>query len=166
MRDNRIELTEHDARRLRTMVGQMMTRFGPDRRAAEELRRELDRADIVPATHVDPRVVTMHTRVRLRDEGSGESLVYTLVFPERADLASGHLSVLAPIGTAILGYREGDLVAWDVPAGTRRLRIEKILHQPEAAGQEHLKYFLARADNADSLAEELEFPRRARPAAG
>lgn len=166
MRDNRIEVTEHDARRLRTMAGQLLKRFGPDRRAAEDLRRELDRADIVPATHVDPRVVTMHTRVRLRDEVNGQSLVYTLVFPERADLASGHLSVLAPIGTAILGYREGDLVAWDVPAGTRRLRIEKILHQPEAAGQEHLKYFLDRADNADSLAEELDSPRRPRQAAG
>jgi len=166
MRDNRIELTEHDARRLRTMVGRLLTRFGPDRRAAEELRRELDRADIVPATHVDPRVVTMHTRVRLRDEATGEAMVYTLVLPERADLASGHLSVLAPIGTAILGYREGDLVAWDVPAGTRRLRIEAVLHQPEAAGQEHLKYVLPRADQAGSPADELGFPGRTSPAAG
>lgn len=156
MTDNRIEVTEHDALRLRTLIAGLSARRGADRRALEPLRRELDRAEIVPPTHVDPRVVTLQSRVRLRDEGTGETLVYTLVHPESADLESGHLSVLAPIGTAILGYREGDIVAWDVPAGTRRFRIEKVLFQPEAAGQDHLKYFLPRADHAPRPAEASE----------
>ncbi len=163
MTDNRIEVTEHDATRLRIMIEALAARRGTDRRALEPLRRELDRADIVPPVHVDPRVVTMQSRVRLRDEGTGEASVYTLVYPEFADIDSGHLSVLAPIGTAILGYREGDIIAWDVPAGTRRFRIEKVLYQPEAAGQEHLKYFLSRADNKLQIAEELE--ERERPSA-
>ena len=165
MRDNRIDVTEHDATRLRIMIGALAARRGTERRTLEPLRRELDRADIVPPALVDPRVVTMHSRVRLRDEGSGEARVYTLVNPEFADLDSGHLSVLAPIGTAILGYREGDIIAWDVPAGTRRFRIEKVLYQPEAAGQEHLKYVLPRAENPQQISEELEEGERRRPQA-
>ncbi|MCC6350006.1 MAG: GreA/GreB family elongation factor [Candidatus Eisenbacteria bacterium] len=162
MYDNRIEVTDLDAVRLRTMVAGVLARFGPDRRAAEELRRELDRANVVPSLHVDPRVVTMHSRVRLRDEVTGGALEYLLVYPQHADLASGRLSVLAPIGTAILGYREGDLVAWDVPAGTRRFRIEKVLHQPEAAGQDHVKTFLTRSDVRESPARR-PFPLAGRP---
>ena len=131
MRDNRVEVTDRDARRLRALVSEVASRPGPDRRAAEDLRRELDRADIVPEMDVDPRVVTMHSRVQLHDEGTGRSAVWTLVYPEEADFAMGRLSVLSPIGTAILGYQEGDLVAWDVPAGTRRFRIEKVLSQHE-----------------------------------
>ena len=131
MKDNRVALTDRDARRLRALVTEVAGRPGPDRRAAEELRRELDRADIVSETNVDPRVVTMHSRVQLRDEGTGRSAVWTLVYPEESDFAMGRLSVLSPIGTAILGYQEGDLVAWDVPAGTRRFLIEKVLSQSE-----------------------------------
>ena len=58
----------------------------------------------------------------------------TLVFPADADIDAGKLSVLSPVGTALLGYAEGDTVEWEVPAGKRRIRIEKILYQPEAAG--------------------------------
>lgn len=154
MTDNRIEVTEHDARRLRTMLANLAARRDTDRRTLEPLRRELDRADVVPPALVDPRVVTMQSRVRLRDEGTGQALEYTLVYPESADRDSGRLSVLAPIGTAILGYREGDIVAWDVPAGTRRFRIERVLYQPEAAGQERLKSFFARVENPLQFAVE------------
>lgn len=164
MTNNRIEVTEHDALRLRTLIAGLAARRGTDRRNLEPLRRELDRADVVPPTHVDPRVVTMQSRVRLRDEATGHELDYTLVYPEFADLESGHLSVLAPIGTAILGYREGDIVAWDVPAGTRRLRIEKILYQPEAAGHEHLKYTVPRADTPVASARRATGLARALPA--
>ncbi len=131
MTDDRIEVTEQDAQRLRELIASLAARRGPDRRTLEPLRRELDRAHIVAAAEVDPRVVTMRSRVRLRDEETGESMVYTLVYPEDADHEAGRLSVLAPIGTAILGYREGDVVEWEVPAGTRRFRIDVVLHQPE-----------------------------------
>jgi regulator of nucleoside diphosphate kinase len=57
------------------------------------------------------------------------------VFPSDADIEANKISILAPIGTAILGYRAGDLVEWPVPAGMKRLRIEAVLYQPEAAGQ-------------------------------
>jgi regulator of nucleoside diphosphate kinase len=76
----------------------------------------------------------MNTRVRLADIETNEKQVYTVVFPSEANLEQRKISILAPIGTAILGYRLGDTVEWPVPGGIRKLRIEEILYQPEAAG--------------------------------
>ena len=71
----------------------------------------------------------------LRDLDSGEKETYTLVFPERADIASNRLSVIAPVGTAILGQRVGDELKWRVPAGWRRFKIVRVLSQPEREGR-------------------------------
>ncbi|HET9213096.1 MAG TPA: GreA/GreB family elongation factor [Thermoanaerobaculia bacterium] len=60
------------------------------------------------------------------------------VFPHEADYKEGRISILAPLGTALLGFRVGDVVEWRMPAGTRTLRIEELLYQPEAAGDFHL----------------------------
>jgi regulator of nucleoside diphosphate kinase len=61
-----------------------------------------------------------------------------VVFPSEADSEQGKISILAPVGTALLGYRVGDTVEWKLPGGLRRLKIERILYQPEAAGDYHL----------------------------
>jgi regulator of nucleoside diphosphate kinase len=66
---------------------------------------------------------------------SGEEVIYTLTYPAEADLAEGRISVLAPVGTAILGYSVGDVVEWTVPCGIVRYKIEKILFQPQATGK-------------------------------
>ena len=79
----------------------------------------------------------MNSVVRLRDLDSGETEEYELVYPADADMAHNRISVLAPIGTAILGYRLGDVIEWPVPAGLRRLRVEEVLYQPERAGVLH-----------------------------
>jgi regulator of nucleoside diphosphate kinase len=100
----------------------------------ETLQGELDRAHIVNPTAVPHDVVTMNSRVRLTDVETNEEQVYTVVFPSESNLSQGKISILAPIGTAILGYRVGDTVEWCVPGGIRKLRIEEILYQPEAAG--------------------------------
>jgi regulator of nucleoside diphosphate kinase len=76
----------------------------------------------------------MNSQVLLKDMESGEETIYTLVYPEDVNLAENKISVLAPIGTAILGFRVGDIISWKVPVGTVKLRVEKILYQPEAAG--------------------------------
>ena len=78
------------------------------------------------------------SKVRLKDLVSGESNTYSLVFPTEADFAEGKISVLAPIGTAILGYKQGDTIEWSVPSGVRKLKVEEILYQPEAAGDNNL----------------------------
>jgi regulator of nucleoside diphosphate kinase len=102
------------------------------------LREELDRGQIVPADAVPKGVVTMHSQVRVRDLKAHESETYTLVYPDEADINESKLSVLAPLGMALLGTRVGEIVKFDAPAGPRRLKIEKILYQPEASGDFHL----------------------------
>ena len=102
------------------------------------LKEELDRGEVVSPDDVPKGLVTMHSRVRVRDLGEDETETYTLVYPDEADINEGKLSVLAPLGTALLGTRVGDVVEFDAPAGTRRLRVERVLYQPEAAGDLHL----------------------------
>jgi regulator of nucleoside diphosphate kinase len=129
-----IDITDLDARRLRAVLSTYDERPGPGQREVNQLRGELERARLVPSREVSERVVTMRSEVLLRDLESQQEFTCTLSYPEEADIDTGRISVLAPVGTAILGYREGTIVEWKVPAGTRRLRIERILYQPEAAG--------------------------------
>ena len=80
----------------------------------------------------------MNSRVVVKDVENGENSEYTLVFPEQADVAQGRLSVVSPIGTAILGYSKGDTITWQTPGGPRQIKITDIPYQPEAAGDYHL----------------------------
>lgn len=96
------------------------------------LENELERAEIVNSEDVSSDVVTMYSHVRIKDLNTGSDMYYTLVFPGEADITQNRISVLAPIGTAILGYREGDVIEWRVPGGSRTLRIMRVMHQPEA----------------------------------
>lgn len=105
-----------------------------DVKSLVDLKGELERAVVVRPEEVPASVVTLGSCVRLRDLDSGERGEYTLVLPGRADFRQGFVSVLAPVGTALLGQQEGDVVEWVVPAGRKRFRIEAVLYQPEAAG--------------------------------
>ncbi len=99
------------------------------------LEEELERAVIVAPGEIAPDVVTMNSRVRFRDEESGEEEDVTIVYPRAAEPSQGCVSVLAPVGSALLGLSVGDVIEWPVPRGrTRRLRITSIAYQPEAAG--------------------------------
>ena len=129
-----IDITDLDARRLRAVLSAYDGRSGPGRREVAQLRGELERARVVPSREISERVVTMNSEILLRDLDSQREFTCRLSYPDDSDADCGRISVLAPVGTAILGYREGTIVEWDVPAGRRRLRIEKILYQPEAAG--------------------------------
>ncbi len=133
-----IYITEPDYNRLSGLIERTRERNGVDREYLNKLEAELDRAEIVDSRDVPADVVTMRSKVRLQDLVSGESNTYSLVFPTEADFASGKISVLAPIGTAILGYRVGDTIEWPVPSGLRKLKVEQILYQPESAGDHDL----------------------------
>jgi regulator of nucleoside diphosphate kinase len=150
MSERRIEVTDVDALRLNELLAGLAPDSGPNQATRNTLRHELERARIVPSRRIGRRVVTMECRVLLEDVDTLETETYTLVQPEHADFEAGRLSVLAPIGTAILGYREGDLVEWPVPAGVRRIRIRKVLYQPEAAGRRSMKSGGWRADPVGS----------------
>ncbi len=127
-------ITAFDKTRLEELIA-VAGEFGAHRRQdLTTLQAELARATVVDPQEVPPDVVTMNSKVLLRDLDSNDAMRYTLVFPNDADIDIGAISILAPIGTAILGYREGDTVEWTVPSGTRHLKIEKLVYQPEAAG--------------------------------
>jgi regulator of nucleoside diphosphate kinase len=102
------------------------------------LREELERGKVVSADAVPRGVVTMHSQVRVRDIAADETEAYSLVYPEEADIEKGKLSVLAPLGIALLGTRVGEVITFDAPAGRRQLKVERLLYQPEAAGDFHL----------------------------
>jgi regulator of nucleoside diphosphate kinase len=104
----------------------------------EDLAREIERGTEVRPQEIPPDVVTMNSTVRVTDIDSGSTYTYTIVFPSDADYEKGKISILAPLGTALLGFRVGDTVDWNMPRGVRRLRIDEILYQPEAAGDFHL----------------------------
>jgi regulator of nucleoside diphosphate kinase len=129
-----IHITEFDLMRLRSLI--VEARYSNYRGTPylDNLVKELDRAIVVPSKEVPPDVITMNSQVRLRDLDTDEEMIYTLVFPEDADISLGKVSVLAPIGTAMLGYCVGETFEWEVPAGTRKIKIEEILYQPEASG--------------------------------
>ena len=138
MTRRKVIITAEDHRRLESLLTAPSTRFlaGCDR--LDELETELRRAVIVPQEEVPEDVVTMNSTITLRDLESDELETYTLVYPDRADIANNKLSVLAPVGTAILGYRVGDELRWRVPAGWRHFKVEQVLFQPEREKAFHL----------------------------
>jgi regulator of nucleoside diphosphate kinase len=134
-----IYITEMDLDRLRKLISAMSTSdTDKTQEYLETLENGLDQAEIVKLQSIPEDVITMRPKARLLDIDSGKEVVYSLVFPNEADLEKGKISVLAPIGTAMIGYKVGDIIEWEVPAGLRRLRVEEVLYQPEAAGDYHL----------------------------
>jgi len=138
MGKRKIYITKFDMRRLTDLLTSSDKFHVLDQKHLEELAKELKRSKLVEPKDVPADVVTMNSRVRLRDIDSDEEMIYTLVFPRDADITQNKISILAPIGTAMIGYRVGDTITWKVPAGMVRIRIEEILYQPEAAGDFHL----------------------------
>lgn len=133
-----IYITEFDLNRLRDVLQARINAKVRDRDHLDSLENELDRAHVVDPSEIPHDVVTMNSQVRIEDVDTGKENVYTLVFPSDADIAEHKLSILAPLGTALLGSRAGGTVNWPVPAGMRTMRIREVLYQPEAAGAYHL----------------------------
>jgi len=133
-----IYITDSDMKRLKELV-KVAREFGKeDERYLKELEDELDTGKIVKSKDIPNDVITMNSKVRLRDVDTQKEMVYWLVFPDDADPDQDKISILAPIGTALLGYKVGDIIEWKVPAGIVKLKVEEILYQPEAAGDYHL----------------------------
>lgn len=134
MVNRQIVISDFDRRRLDALIAEHADHGLAERHYLEDLQGELERAWSVNPCDVPPDVVTMNSTVQLRDLDTGDTETFTLVFPEDADVMRQRISVLAPIGTAILGYRTGDVILWPVPQGRARLRVEQVLYQPERAG--------------------------------
>lgn len=132
---NRIVMSVFDRRRLQGLLGLLRARGGAAPDTLDVLEGELERADVVRPEEIPPDVVTMNSEVELVDLDTHENFRVTIVFPGTADTAQRRISVLAPIGLALLGCREGDELALPTPSRTRRIRVGRILYQPEAAGR-------------------------------
>lgn len=121
-----IVMSRQDANRLRSLLVSERSRRGQDREHLADLEHELDRARVVEGQLLPDDRVAVNSTVRVRDLDSGISHSYTLVWPSQADAAKRRISVLAPMGTALLGCRAGDLVEWQMPGGLVRLTIEEV----------------------------------------
>ncbi|MBD9369389.1 nucleoside diphosphate kinase regulator [Xanthomonas sp. XNM01] len=106
--------------------------------AALALMDELNRADVLPPERVPADVVTMHSQVECEDTSSGERHVLTLVYPNEADVDRHRVSILAPVGSALIGLSVGQSIVWDAPGGRPlNLTVRSVRYQPEAAGDLH-----------------------------
>lgn len=126
-----ITVSDRDVERLTRCIEQ----YSDGRLAAqaEALEIELARANVVPAAELPDDVVTMSSRLVVEDLRNGGRRAITLVYPEEADSDTGKVSVLAPMGSAVLGLRVGDEIDWDLPGGrTARFRIVEVSYQPES----------------------------------
>lgn len=129
-----IYITGPDMKRLRALLKSLES----SDEGRKGLNAELDHARVVDSSEIPHDVVTMNSRVTLRDMDDDEVMTCTLVFPGKANADEGLISILAPVGTAVLGQRVGDVIEWPMGSGVIRLRVEEIHYQPEAAGDYHL----------------------------
>ena len=132
MNKRNIIITLSDYTRLSQMVS-LWSLSQRERDAARALKGELERAEIVALDEVPPDVITMNSRAELLDLDTHELMEVTVVYPEQANLDEGKISVLAPVGTGMLGYRVGNTFEQRAPFGVRRLKVLAVTFQPEAA---------------------------------
>ena len=130
-----ITLSSLDLERLERLIGSLK---GDGARQAAGLQAELDRAEVVEPKDVPASLVTMNSRVRFSLAGSDEQFTQTLVYPKDADGSADRISVLAPIGSALLGLSVGDAIDWPRPGGgVSKVTIEEVVYQPEREGELH-----------------------------
>ena len=138
-REINIYITKPDHERLTKLIEIAREREGDtNREYLDRLEEELEKAEVVEQKDIPPDVITMRSTVSLKDLDTGEKMIYWLAFPTEANYDEGKISVLAPVGTAMLGYRRGDVIEWEDPSGVRRLKLEAVLYQPESKGDYHL----------------------------
>ena len=134
MKPRKIWITTYDLDRLTSIIDNIRTSNAKKKADLETLQGELERATLAEPQDIPKDVVTMNSRVRLRDLETDEEMVCTLVFPSDALIEKNKISIISPIGTALIGYRVGHTINWKVSSGEKKLKIEEILYQPEAAG--------------------------------
>jgi regulator of nucleoside diphosphate kinase len=130
---NETRISQFDKDRLT----RLLAKKGPQDDFGKALLAELDRGELVQPHDVPPDLITMNSEIRFQDK-YGDSWEYWLVFPEDADLKKNRLSVLSPIGCALLGYKVGDTITINTPQGRIGLTVKELIHQPEREGNFNL----------------------------
>lgn len=130
-----IVISSLDADRLDNLMDSMSKGAFPGK---AELESELARAKIVEPEEIPPTVVTMNSTVRFRVEATHEEFTLTLVYPKDIDSSGSKISILAPVGSALLGLSQGEEIEWPRPGGgVLRVRIDEVVYQPERSGEYH-----------------------------
>ena len=124
----KIYITSLDKNRLLEVISKH--EYINNRQNIKDLEAEINRADVTNPEEVPVNVITMNTKVLLLIGDTEE--VISLVYPNESDISNNKVSILSPIGTAILGYSEGSIIEWKVPNGITQIEVKKILFQPEA----------------------------------
>jgi regulator of nucleoside diphosphate kinase len=133
-----VVITDTDRMRLKELSESLRSLRGPYTGYVGELEEQMHLASSVPATEIDPQVITMNSRFVVRDRRTGRLETFTLVYRSDCGGLDGSVSVLTPLGASLLGARVGDVIEWRFRGGVRELKIEQVLYQPEAAGDFHL----------------------------
>jgi regulator of nucleoside diphosphate kinase len=135
--EEKILITINDYQRLKGLIG-----FASLKEKMPEIVTRLDNkfktAKMVPQDRILANVITMNSRVLLKEVSQGRQAEVTITYPQDADGREGRISVFSPIGTAMLGRQVGDKISWKVPAGIGHFEVIKIIYQPEAVGHYHL----------------------------
>ncbi len=126
-----ITLSSNDHAILRARLSKLLAGNPKNKANWSQLNDELERASLLPSELVPGNIVRVGSTFTVRDLDSGEDDTFTLAWPENADVDLGRLSVLAPLGTAVIGYSDGDEIDWNMPGGRRRLLLKDV--KPPAA---------------------------------
>ena len=126
MKKRNIYITETDKNKLKRLFSSTIGFRNRDLKSVKDLLDEIERAKVIPENGQTLDVVTMNSTVLVNDLNMSKEYRYTIVYPEEADTSENKISILAPVGTALLGYKRGDVVEWEVPAGKRRLQIIEV----------------------------------------
>lgn len=131
MQSQSIIVLDTDIERLSQLVRDLRHSRFRDQAQVELLERTVENAEVTSSAGFPRNAIKMNSRFRVLDLGTGKKQVYTLVYPSEADVFAGSISVLAPLGIALLGRRQGDTIEVRVPGRIRRLRIERVLYPPD-----------------------------------
>lgn len=133
---DKLTITRIDRERLNRLIDEALYGRAEQDKSYHALRNEVERASVVEPEGLPQNVVSMRSKALIALDGEEEEI--QLVYPDEADWTNGRLSVLSPVGTAILGYREGDEIDWETAGGRTHIEIKRLVYQPEAAGDYHL----------------------------
>ena len=127
MKRDSIVVSDADMDMLSRLVRALKHSLFRDQLQLESLNEALESAEVASSERIPRDIIRMNSHIHVLDLDTGKDALYTLVFPEHADISTGRISVLAPVGIALLGRRQGDIIEARVPGGIRRLRVERLL---------------------------------------
>ena len=132
MKSHFIFVSDADMAGLNRLVRALRHSLFRDQLQLELLNQTLEGAEVASSESIPRDTIRMNSRLHVLDLDTGKKELYTLVFPEHANISTGHISILAPVGIALLGRRQRDIIEARVPGGTRRLRVERVLYRTVA----------------------------------